>query len=62
MSPVPLHAILWGYVLGGVIRGLFVAIIVSAMSLFCRPLYYQLVCDYIYSTHYLAIILSRRFY
>lgn len=36
MSPVPLHAILWGYVLGGVIRGLFVAIIVSAMSLFLQ--------------------------
>ncbi|WP_291359851.1 MULTISPECIES: ABC transporter permease [Acinetobacter] len=39
ISPVPLHAILWGYVLGGVIRGLFVAIIVSAMSLFFADLY-----------------------
>ncbi|WP_312332980.1 ABC transporter permease [Acinetobacter variabilis] len=39
MSPVPLHVILWGYVLGGVIRGLFVAIIVSAMSLFFADLY-----------------------
>lgn len=34
MSPVPLHAILWGYVLGGVARGILVAIIVTSMSLF----------------------------
>lgn len=34
MSPVPLHAILWGFVLGGVCRGVLVGIIVTAMSLF----------------------------
>ena len=39
MSPVPLHLILWGYVLGGVCRGLLVAIIVTAMSLFFTDLY-----------------------
>jgi len=39
MSPVPLHAILWGYVLGGVIRGVLVGIIVTTMSLFFTDLY-----------------------
>lgn len=39
MSPVPLHAILWGYVLGGMARGALVAIIVTAMSLFFTDLY-----------------------
>src|SRR5690606_25453381 len=39
MSPVPMHAILWGHVLGGVIRGILVAIIVSAVSLFFADLY-----------------------
>ncbi len=39
MSPVPLHAILWGFVLGGVCRGVLVGIIVTAMSLFFTDLY-----------------------
>ena len=39
MSPVPLHAILWGYVLGGVSRGVLVGIIVTTMSLFFTDLY-----------------------
>jgi ABC-2 type transport system permease protein len=39
MSPIPLHLILWGYVLGGVCRGLLVAVIVTAMSLFFTDLY-----------------------
>lgn len=39
MSPVPLHVILWGYVLGGVARGILVAIIVTSMSLFFTDLY-----------------------
>ncbi len=39
MSPVPLHAILWGYVLGGVSRGVLVGIIVGTMSLFFTDLY-----------------------
>ncbi len=39
MSPIPLHLILWGYVLGGVCRGLLVAVIVTSMSLFFTDLY-----------------------
>ena len=39
MSPVPLHAILWCYVLGGVCRGVLVGIIVTLMSLFFIDLY-----------------------
>ncbi|MDM1780616.1 MULTISPECIES: ABC transporter permease [unclassified Acinetobacter] len=38
MSPVPLHIVLWGHVLGGVTRGVLVAIIVSVMSLFFADL------------------------
>ena len=34
MSPVPLHLILWGYVIGGVCRGVLVGLIVTIMSLF----------------------------
>lgn len=34
MSPVPLHLILWGFVLGGICRGVMVGIIVTVMSLF----------------------------
>ena len=34
MSPVPLHLILWGYVFGGVSRGVLVGLIVTLMSLF----------------------------
>lgn len=39
MSPVPLSLVLWGYVLGGVCRGVLVAIIVTIMSLFFTDLY-----------------------
>src|SRR5690606_36847203 len=38
MCPVPLHIVLWGHVLGGVTRGVLVAIIVSVMSLFFADL------------------------
>lgn len=34
VSPVPNYVILWGYIAGGVSRGLLVAIIVTAVSLF----------------------------
>lgn len=34
MSPVPLHIILWGYVIGGICRGVLVGAIVTAMSMF----------------------------
>lgn len=39
MSPVPLHIVLWGHVLGGVVRGILVAIIVTTMSLFFTDLH-----------------------
>jgi len=39
MSPMPLHLILWGYVIGGVCRGVLVGIIVTAMSLFFTDLH-----------------------
>ena len=39
MSPVPLHMILWGYVIGGVCRGILVGILVTAMSMFFTDLY-----------------------
>ena len=39
MSPVPLHMILWGYVIGGVCRGVLVGIIVTSMSMFFTDLY-----------------------
>ena len=39
MSPMPLHLILWGYVIGGVCRGVLVGIIVTIMSLFFTDLY-----------------------
>jgi len=38
VSPVPNYIILWGYVMGGVSRGLLVAIIVTTVSLFFTSL------------------------
>ncbi|MEE4202417.1 MAG: ABC transporter permease [Halieaceae bacterium] len=38
VSPVPNYVILWGYVAGGVSRGLIVAMIVTAVSLFFTSL------------------------
>lgn len=38
VSPVPNYVILWGYVAGGVSRGLIVALIVTAVSLFFTSL------------------------
>lgn len=38
VSPIPLHLILWGYVIGGVCRGVLVGIIVTVMSLFFTDL------------------------
>ncbi|WP_064193677.1 ABC transporter permease, partial [Acinetobacter baumannii] len=39
MSPVPLHIILWGYVIGGICRGVLVGAIVTAMSMFFTDLF-----------------------
>ncbi len=38
VSPVPSYVILWGYVIGGVTRGVLVAIIVTAVSVFFTKL------------------------
>lgn len=38
VSPVPNYIILWGYVMGGVTRGLLVAVIVTTVSLFFTSL------------------------
>ena len=38
VSPVPSYVILWGYVIGGVTRGVLVAVIVTAVSLFFTKL------------------------
>jgi ABC-2 type transport system permease protein len=38
VSPVPSYVILWGYIIGGVTRGVLVAIIVTAVSLFFTKL------------------------
>jgi ABC-2 type transport system permease protein len=38
VSPVPNYVILWGYVIGGVTRGLLVAVIVTLVSLFFTSL------------------------
>ena len=41
MSPVPLHVVLWGFVLGGICRGVLVGLIVTLMSLFFTHLQVQ---------------------
>lgn len=41
MSPVPLHLVLWGFVLGGICRGVLVGLIVTLMSLFFTHLQVQ---------------------
>ena len=57
MSPVPLHMILWGYVIGGVARGVLVGAIVTAMSLF----FTQLSIYNVFVTVYTVIITSLLF-
>lgn len=57
MSPVPLHLILWGYVIGGVARGVLVGAIVTAMSLF----FTQLSIYNVFVTVYTVIITSLLF-
>ena len=39
MSPVPLSLVLWGYVIGGVCRGMLVGLIVTIVSLFFTDLH-----------------------
>jgi ABC-2 type transport system permease protein len=49
MSPVPLHHF-WGYVIGGVCRGVLVGLIVTVMSLFFT--------DFIFTNYLLPFIPS----
>ncbi len=57
MSPVPLHLILWGYVIGGVCRGVLVGLIVTLMSLF----FTDLAIHNIFITIYTVIVTSLLF-
>ena len=57
MSPVPLHLVLLGYVIGGVCRGILVGTIVTIMSLF----FTDLAIHNIFVTIYTVIITSLRF-
>ena len=57
MSPVPLHLILWGYVIGGVCRGVLVGLIVTLMSLF----FTDLAIHSIFITIYTVIVTSLLF-
>lgn len=57
MSPVPLHLILWGYVIGGVTRGILVGAIVTILSFF----FTQLSIYNLFVTIYTVIITSLLF-
>ncbi|ENV34470.1 ABC transporter permease [Acinetobacter gerneri] len=57
VSPIPLHLIIWGYVIGGVCRGILVGTIVTAMSMF----FTQLSIHNIFITIYTVIITSLLF-
>lgn len=57
-SPVPHHVILIGYVLGGVIRGLLVGLIVTALSLFFTQLHVTHAFVMIFTVLVTAILFS----
>lgn len=57
MSPVPLHLILWGYVIGGVSRGVLVGAIVTIMSMF----FTHLTIHNLFVTIYTVIVTSLLF-
>lgn len=58
MSPVPLHLILWGYVIGGVCRGVLVGLIVTLMSLFFTDLAIHNIFITIYTVVVTALLFS----
>ncbi len=58
MSPVPLHLVLWGYVLGGICRGMLVGLIVTLMSLFFTHLQIQDWFVTIYTVIITAVLFS----
>lgn len=57
-SPVPHHVILIGYVLGGVIRGLLVGLIITALSLFFTQLHVTHAFVMIFTVLVTAILFS----
>ena len=57
MSPVPLHLIIWGYVIGGICRGVLVGAIVTTMSLF----FIDLSINNVFVTIYTVIVTSLLF-
>ena len=58
MSPVPLHLILWGYVIGGVCRGVLVGLIVTLMSFFFTDLAIHNIFVTIYTVVVTALLFS----
>ena len=58
MSPVPLHLILWGYVIGGVCRGVLVGLIVTIMSFFFTDLAIHNIFVTIYTVVITALLFS----
>ncbi|WP_022955908.1 ABC transporter permease [Perlucidibaca piscinae] len=58
VSPVPHAIILWGFVLGGVARGLAVGLIVTVLSLFFTDLHLHHVGVMLYSVLMTAILFS----
>ena len=58
MSPVPLHLIIWGYVIGGVSRGVLVGLIVTIMSLFFTDLEIHNIFVTIYTVIITALLFS----
>lgn len=57
MSPVPLHLIIWGYVIGGICRGVLVGAIVTTMSLF----FTDLSINNVFVTIYTVVVTSLLF-
>lgn len=58
MSPVPLHLIIWGYVIGGICRGVLVGAIVTTMSLFFTDLSINNVFVTIYTVIVTSVLFS----
>ncbi|WP_180003220.1 MULTISPECIES: ABC transporter permease [unclassified Acinetobacter] len=58
MSPVPLHMVLWGYVIGGVCRGVLVGFIVTVMSLFFTELHLTNIFVTIYTVLITSLLFS----
>ncbi|NHB57795.1 ABC transporter permease [Acinetobacter shaoyimingii] len=58
MSPVPLHLIIWGYVIGGVCRGVLVGLIVTIMSMFFTDLSIHNIFVTVYTVIITALLFS----